>query len=278
MEQDPTKPIKHRTLKSGRTLVEVDGTEYVLSPYFLSIGRIDTDQAVLEQFADSIRRYHPQASPEEYLQVEVDGLQCKYWAGDGLPMPQELEQWKQDVRDGKAVAYISDRSKTPYFYLDALAKANDMKRQMVKWELKGKCERKASKGTITITADPEDAVRFVDAELDKKVLEECHNHLCYMIRENGAKYADLLDEVTKNWQWPNRPEPQQMVLDAIAEVCELEDTLITELNTSIRNIAAYFGLPYSTMLGYYTEKYIFSTADQPKETNFIPYRIWKKIR
>lgn len=252
--------------------MNVDGQEYVHNGSFLYAGRPDTTIEMLQAFAASIRSYHPGSLTEQYITIDVDGIKCKYWAGDGLPMPLALDMYQDDVRNGRTVVDMVRTNKgylQPIFYQDALQLYSLQKRTAILKNLQNQ-EPAASHNTCAMRNK-----RILAAE------KSCKRILVYLIKEQGAKYADLLEAIKKcdslpqpQWVCGCYNTPEKLAAAAIDEACEVCDTLETEYTTSLRNIADYMQAPYALLLDYFIEHYIKNQESQPKATRFIPYMLW----
>lgn len=281
----------YRTLADGRVLVNVDGVEYIHNGSFFFANCPDTAKEVLQAFATSIRDYQPNGKPEEYKELRVDGMKCYYWAGAGEPTPMDLELYVEEVKQGKAVMRMEtskDGLNWPIFYKDSLQLVNASRRKDLTARLQA-CHRREleQNGKSLGEAIADDLGRLERAKEYYKTYQlerECKQYLVYMIKEQGAKWPDLLEAVKRHrglpqpsWKGGIYHSPENLAAAAVNEALELSDIMETEFNTSLRNIADWLGMPYTLLLDFYHQHYIINQESQPLGTKYIPYELWTKI-
>lgn len=291
MTNEQQETPNYKTTADGRVLVEVDGHWYIHNGSFYFANCPDTAREVLQAFATSIRDYQPDAKPEEYRELHIDGMLCLYWIGAGEPTTMEIELYEQEVRQGKAVMQIvktADGWRMPLFYKDSLRNLNAKKKCELQNRLFSKVQQRLDKnGKGLGEAIAEDKARLDRANEYYKTYQlerECKHYLAHMIKEEGAKWTELLEAVKMHkgltqpsWKDGIYHNPENLAAAAVDEALELSDIMETEFNTSLRNISDWLQMPYTLLLDYYHQHYIINQESKPIGTKYIPYELWTKI-
>lgn len=291
--KDTCKTKQGDDLTAGRLIVEVDGVEYLYCRNFISSSNDIPTETELQTFADSIREYKQRVEngkSGKYITLNIDGIECKYYAGETEPTREDLEQYKEKVRQGlipvgivkvpqgvRAI-YYPEAYDTPearhYRILKALEENGKnvmqnkerLNRVMQDFhEMRKEQKLNAMMAEITGTngepmTEPKpipQSREVLDAEeryLQDMIDKLQHSHPTYksLILMPAANYG--LDQL--GWTGGKYNSTMALAAEAIDKAYNLGECMDTAHRASLRTIAEWLEMPYNLILSIYRKKHI----------------------